>query len=1131
LDNMSMFTGAAPAQDGVLRLIVDRDTGGVQIINNTSNPVNLRGYSIESAAGAFNEAAATYLADGSSDWQVLDNPVSSELSEGYTNGSYAMPAQVANPTLGKIDLGSSWRKFYTEDSDVSFEYLVAGSNEPVIGMIQFVGNGGAGFNSLDLNFDGAVDILDYEAFLAGYNQSLVGKTGAEAHNLGDLDGDLRHSVADFQEFKRQFDQQRGPGAFAAALAAAAAVPEPSTCLACLTMGCLVCSSRRRRSQVLSALVILCATSVANVQAALPLLVEDFEGLSLGQSPEEQPTAFGVWTNAGPAGWTIDRSGVPGAESGDPANDGVIDWAGWAVANKDWWVAVAGDQDRSQFARGAGAVLIADPDEWDDAAHPDGKFNTYITTPSITIPAGIPAGKIKIAFDSSWRPEGFDDGDKTNNQTATVDVRYDTGNFQNVLTYDSNTAGPNYHPDATNEAIDRDLAYNGTATTMQVRFGLTQAANDWWWALDNVRIFVPSEPAVLRINTATGQASIVGGDVISETINGYDISSETGNLAPSGTLGMSSRQPDTVDGPDADAIAGNDLGENWQLAASNSNLFSEFFLDGSSSFTDARTESLGRVFNPTTPEGSRDVQFSYSTIFGDVVQGVVEYYTAAGVGADFNGDGMVGGDDFLIWQRGFGGPGSQPSGDADGNGNVNSADYAAWASKFGQAASNAAAVQVPEPTGAALATLAASAAGWLSRRRRRTAATVAAATLVFASAADQTSAQIIPPPTVDRDYRLGDNDPGAANGVDVAITRDNAGAAGQNQLIDMTATTKSGNKPKYVTVSDRPDGVTGLGIALNPSATDRQFLRTGADEALNFPERSPSSTEGTLPGGTIDYSFITDRGFQLWVKPTTVSESHIVMDSNNHGVLLDANGTFGMRYSGFDYAGQTTAVANQWYHLMVVRAFGDAGSGSVLYVNGIAEAAATGIYNGEDAPNDEANPVNHDNSPLVVGSTTSESPLQVGLQRYFHGVVDDLSMFVMGLNNTDDFGEFSFANDNDYAAAFAPSTPGDVNGDDLVTMADVQLFADNWLFENRINWFQAGEERSLLVGDLSTRTRGDFDYNGRVDLADWGILNSANPAMAAAAMAMIQAIPEPSAVGLAFLASLVACRRRVRETKQ
>lgn len=130
----------------------------------------------------------------------------------------------------------------------------------------------------------------------------------------------------------------------------------------------------------------------------------------------------------------------------------------------------------------------------------------------------------------------------------------------------------------------------------------------------------------------------------------------------------------------------------------------------------------------------------------------------------------------------------------------------------------------------------------------------------------------------------------------------------------------------------------------------------------------------------------------------------------------------------------------------------------------------------------------------------------------------------GHNNSADFGEFSFPRDNKYAAFSAPQTQGDVNGDNVINMADVDAFAANWRFEKRLNWTQNAAPQSLVVGDLSTRARGDFNYDGRVNLADWAILNSVNPALGAAAYALIAVVPEPSGAAMLALGLLLGARR-------
>lgn len=90
---------------------------------------------------------------------------------------------------------------------------------------------------------------------------------------------------------------------------------------------------------------------------------------------------------------------------------------------------------------------------------------------------------------------------------------------------------------------------------------------------------------------------------------------------------------------------------------------------------------------------------------------VEFVSASVVpplnNADFNSDGIVDGNDFLIWQRGFGSS-NQPNkstGDANGDGNVNGLDLTAWKSKFGGPGATAAIAAVPEPASLALVGLA------------------------------------------------------------------------------------------------------------------------------------------------------------------------------------------------------------------------------------------------------------------------------------------------------------------------------------------------------------------------------------------------------------------------------------------
>ena len=229
-------------------------------------------------------------------------------------------------------------------------------------------------------------------------------------------------------------------------------------------------------------------------AAHPVLIrplpfeEDFEGVELSISPDESPGTQGVWTDTPPAGWAIDESGIPGI--GDPAVDGVTDWAGWAFADKEFWINTdSQSQRRHEFTLGQGVIAVADCDEWDDKAHPDGynvtldSYDTWLSTPPIDI-SGAQPSTVQLTFDSSWRPEY--DGDY--HQTANITAFYNDQDPVEVLLWESDSGSPNFKDDnSTNETITVDLNNPSGATSVILTFGLYDACNDWWWAIDNIKV--------------------------------------------------------------------------------------------------------------------------------------------------------------------------------------------------------------------------------------------------------------------------------------------------------------------------------------------------------------------------------------------------------------------------------------------------------------------------------------------------------------------------------------------------------------------------------------------------------------------------------------------------------------------
>ena len=103
-----------------------------------------------------------------------------------------------------------------------------------------------------------------------------------------------------------------------------------------------------------------------------------------------------------------------------------------------------------------------------------------------------------------------------------------------------------------------------------------------------------------------------------------------------------------------------------------------------------TFSQGQLGNPPT----QYVGYTFATLTFD--------FTALDTfqEADFNEDGSVDGDDFLIWQNGFGGPGDKSQGDANEDDFVDGDDFLIWQTQFGSA-EGAAAEAIPEPASLAL----------------------------------------------------------------------------------------------------------------------------------------------------------------------------------------------------------------------------------------------------------------------------------------------------------------------------------------------------------------------------------------------------------------------------------------------
>ncbi|WP_433222546.1 alkaline phosphatase family protein [Dactylosporangium sp. CS-047395] len=208
-------------------------------------------------------------------------------------------------------------------------------------------------------------------------------------------------------------------------------------------------------------------------AAATLATQTFDGLAGQLQPaldESIPAGTLGWTHTAPSGWSVAvKPAMP---------DGVREWRGWSFTTMPFWTG-ADTQDRGNFTRASGVFAVADPDEWDDRGSPTASstFDSTLTGQAVDIPAGTSA--LYLGFASHYRQEG--------NQKADVTVSFDGAAAGTVVHYGPNAADANGGGDAENAYVTRAVAVPAGATTARFAWRLYDAANNWYWAIDDVTV--------------------------------------------------------------------------------------------------------------------------------------------------------------------------------------------------------------------------------------------------------------------------------------------------------------------------------------------------------------------------------------------------------------------------------------------------------------------------------------------------------------------------------------------------------------------------------------------------------------------------------------------------------------------
>ncbi len=242
-----------------------------------------------------------------------------------------------------------------------------------------------------------------------------------------------------------------------------------------------------------------------------LFFEDWESLADELGPWVSPSESGGdgtdWTNTLPEGWSVLNNTPEG---------GPVEFFGWTFVDVNSWTVTAGDQRRSEFTNATNVVAVADPDEYDDgdiSISPD-LFDAALVSPEIDI-AGVDAGRLRLTFDSSWRPE--------DTQEVRLLAAYDGAEPVELLNWSSDPASPNFKDVATNETLILDLDNPAGAETVQFTFDMPVAGNDWWWAVDNLSVdeVVPAADTVLLFAEDWESLADDLGPLVSDTETGGD----------------------------------------------------------------------------------------------------------------------------------------------------------------------------------------------------------------------------------------------------------------------------------------------------------------------------------------------------------------------------------------------------------------------------------------------------------------------------------------------------------------------------------------------------------------------------------------------------------------------------------
>jgi hypothetical protein len=705
------FDGVAYAPAGTpvfLTATVNRDTGAISIANQTTQNFTVKSYSIASASGSLDATVWTPITgtrDGagngsfdSNPWAVTapvspaSTPFATALTEGATTGVGGLLAAGGSA----IQLGPAWQQTPYQDLVVT---LTLSDNSTVTITPQY---DGAPITAGDLDGNGTVAVADFQTLMTNLHTDVSTLAMAERYTRGDVTRNGVIDYYDFNKFAQTFDDQFGPGSFAAM---AATVPECSSILLIAIGGIgLLCARHTLRNNAKGALVAMAIAVLAwpTVSMAAPVtgwaLDPTFggglSGAAILTNAETNSPVVGdgiVTNNASNAGLYASIPQInlsPGQQivlSGTMTINGVNNTLAGELrfglfqenANPPATLGWLGFMARSSAGEDTGAVISRNP-----------LGTNFATVTSFSDLAGR-ATVLANGGNSNLLASGdynfqltlgrFDDNSITAHASLVSNNGFDMRVYRGTeidparVTFDFNRAG---------------FLLGSALNSNQIMFGNLDASVQ---SIVAPKLQISSNGAVKIVNTSGAPLDL----------KYYEIKS------PSGALNLGSWIS-------IDSTEGGDLyGTGWDVAGGNSaSILSEGRLLGATTMSTGGTISLG---NAAQAGGAHDLQFYYGLPDGSTYRGLVEYATA--VPGDFDSDGDVDGADFVAWQTNF--PkqtgATLAQGDADADGDVDGADFVVWQTNF-PLTPGPGAVPVPEPAGFAIVLMSLGLVGGLRLRR-------------------------------------------------------------------------------------------------------------------------------------------------------------------------------------------------------------------------------------------------------------------------------------------------------------------------------------------------------------------------------------------------------------------------------